>query len=230
MGGSFHVQRVIPDNCADILVLANGQATLVGPATGVEVPTLPAGTLIRGLRFEPYALGAVFGLDAAELTNRTVDLDAVLRPALARAVAESTWDPGADGWLARHWQHVRPDQATIGIVRALTRPGQAGVEAAAGEVGFSVRHLRRLVRAETGLTPKTLHRVARLHDFLRRAEVDRVPVGPAAAAAGYADQPHVSREIRALTGLSPRGLLTERAARPERATLTGRPPGGRAWH
>ena len=228
VGPKTRVQRVLPDNCADVLVFADGRAVLVGPATGVEVPALPAGTLVRGLRFEPHALGAVFGLDAAELTDQTVALDAVLRPALARAVAEAAWGAdllggvaglgGAAGWLARRWQDVRPDRATVGIVQALTTPepalgtGAVRVETVAERLGFSPRHLRRLIRAETGLTPKTLHRVARLHDFLRRAEAGRLPVGLAAAAAGYADQPHASREVRALTGLSPRQLLAERGA------------------
>ncbi|GAA3393969.1 helix-turn-helix domain-containing protein [Cryptosporangium minutisporangium] len=228
--------RVIPDNCADILVGADGNAQLVGPATGVDLPHFPSGTLIRGLRFEPFAIRTAFGVEADELTNRTIPLDAVLDGRSARLVAEAVWlgvgaaRPGparairpeltadrresaaAFARLGVRWRDARPERATVGIVRELTTAGTPSVDAVADRSGYSPRHLRRLVRAETGLTPKTLHRVARVHAFLRWAEEGGLPVGAAAAAAGYADQPHASREIRALTGLTPRGLLAERAA------------------
>ncbi|MFI5959622.1 helix-turn-helix domain-containing protein [Cryptosporangium sp. NPDC051539] len=207
VGTTPHVQRVIPDNCADILVTADGRAVLVGPSTHVELPRLPAGTLIRGLRFHPYAVGTAFRLDATELTDRAIDLDTVLGVAEARAVAERIWT----GDLANTWQRTEPDRATAGIVRALTSPGAPSVDAVADRAGYSPRHLRRVVRAETGLSPKTLSRVARLHDFLRAAEGGVTSLGRAAATAGYADQAHASREIRALAGLTPRDLLAERS-------------------
>nr|WP_169745164.1 helix-turn-helix domain-containing protein [Cryptosporangium arvum] len=197
------MQRVLPDNCADVLVTADGRAVLVGPPTRVELPRLVAGTRIAGLRIEPYAVRAIFGVDADELTDRTVGLDALLGDRAARRVAEEIWDG-----VPRQWRDVRPDPATVGIVEALTSAGAPSVDAVAERAGYSPRHLRRLVRAETGLSPKTLQRVARLHEFLQRAGEG---LGPAAAAAGYADQPHATREIGALTGLTPRLLLAERA-------------------
>jgi AraC-like DNA-binding protein len=213
IGQETLVQRVLPDNCADVLVGTDGKAILVGPATSVELPALPPGTHLRGLRFEPYAIRTVFGLDADELTNRTLPLDAVFPDGLTRAIAEAAAGTGgASSWLARHWHDVRPDWATVRIVRGLTEPGPAAVEAVAERTGYSTRNLRRVVRAETGLSPKTLYRVARLHEFLHQAEAGGLPIGAAAAAAGYADQPHATREVRALTGLSPRRLLAERAA------------------
>ena len=208
--GGTVVHRVIPDNCADILVTADGDAHLVGTATHVDLPRFGSGTVIHGLRFEPYAVRTVFGLDAGELTDRTVPLAAVLGDRAARAVAEAIWtDPTA---LSVRWGDVRPERAAVGIVRTLTSPGAPSVDAVAERTGYSGRHLRRLVRAETGLSPKTLHRVARLHEFLHRAEEGNAPVGAAAAAAGYADQSHATREIRALTGLTPGQLLAERRA------------------
>ncbi|TQS39997.1 helix-turn-helix domain-containing protein [Cryptosporangium phraense] len=206
VGDTPHVQRVLPDNCADILVTADGRALLVGPPTHVELPRLPAGTLIRGLRFHPYAVRTALHTDVAELTDQSVDLDDVLGAATARTVAEQIW-AGSDVELAHTWGNAEPDRATAGIVRMLTAPGAPSVDAVADRAGYSSRHLRRVVHAETGLSPKTLQRVARLHDFLRAAEAG---ISSAAAAAGYADQPHASREIRALTGLAPGQLLRER--------------------
>lgn len=185
-----------------------GRVLVVGPATRAALPRLPRGTRIRALRFEPFAVRTAFGVDAEELTDRTLSLDAVVGDRAARRLAEGVWT-GAGELLSR-WRDLRPDRVTAGIVRALTAPGARGVDAVAERAGFSPRHVRRLVRAETGLSPKTLHRVARLHEFLRRAEDERATLGAAAMAAGYADQPHASREIRVLTGLTPGRLLAER--------------------
>jgi AraC-like DNA-binding protein len=78
----------------------------------------------------------------------------------------------------------------------------------ASRVGWSDRHLGVRFRAETGLTPKEAARVVRF-DRARRALAARVGRGGGpdlaglAAVAGFADQAHLTREWRALSGLSP---------------------------
>ena len=59
-----------------------------------------------------------------------------------------------------------------------------------------------------GLTPKTLQRVMRMRRFLDYAERRR-DLSAASADAGYADQSHLTREIRALSGLTPARLINE---------------------
>jgi AraC-like DNA-binding protein len=70
---------------------------------------------------------------------------------------------------------------------------------------------------EVGLGPKLVQRIGRLQRFLALAESQGHPYRLAwlAQAAGYADQAHLNREVRALAGVTPRELLSERA----RATL-----------
>jgi AraC-like DNA-binding protein len=56
--------------------------------------------------------------------------------------------------------------------------------------------------------------VLRLQGLLALVGTDRGPRGLAqlAAEAGYADQPHMTREMRALTGLAPAALLPGRGS------------------
>jgi AraC-like DNA-binding protein len=90
----------------------------------------------------------------------------------------------------------------------LATSGRLRVEEIAHRIGWSSRHLLTRFRAETGLTPKEAARVARF-DGARRALASRVAAGrPAdlaalAAAAGFADQAHLTRDWRAFTGLAP---------------------------
>jgi AraC-like DNA-binding protein len=74
------------------------------------------------------------------------------------------------------------------------------VAAAAARSGLGERQLRRRCEAAFGYGPKTLARVLRLQRALELARRG-VPFASVAAEAGYADQPHLAREVRALTGL-----------------------------
>lgn len=84
-------------------------------------------------------------------------------------------------------------------------------------LSISDRQLRRRCQAAVGLAPKALHRMLRFQGFLALTQDvlarGRAPtddgVAVLAAEAGYADQPHLTRECLRLTGLSPRAFLGE---------------------
>jgi len=78
----------------------------------------------------------------------------------------------------------------------------------AHEVGLSERQLFRRCVEEVGYGPKHLARVLRLQRLfgLARRSPD-AGLAALAAAAGYADQAHMSRECRSLTGLTPARLV-----------------------
>src|SRR3569833_2994913 len=59
-----YVQRVLPDACADVIVSSGGDAFVVGPAPGAQLPRLAGGERLWGLRFRTAALGAALGLPA----------------------------------------------------------------------------------------------------------------------------------------------------------------------
>ena len=95
-----------------------------------------------------------------------------------------------------------PDRAVQAATTRLLDPRQR-VDRLAAEIGLSERQFRRRVRASVGYGPKTLQRVLRLRRFLQS---DRQNLGRAALDAGYADQAHLTRDCRRLTGLAPGAL------------------------
>ena len=112
-------------------------------------------------------------------------------------------DHAVDAWI----RSIEPDRraaAAIELLRSET------VEGVARELGISARQLRRNIVANVGLTPKTLQRVMRMQRFLDYAS-RRGELAAASADAGYADQSHLTREVRALSGLTPARLLADRA-------------------
>lgn len=216
-GADPHTQRVLPDGCMDLL-LSGGDLVVAGPDTTAHLAASPAGGVTTGLRFRPGALPELLGVPADVLRDRRVPLPEVLDPGRRRLLrpAAGTGDPGDTGsgdvvWLARlalvlHIAAVdRPTPAPL--PHAALRALAGGVPAAelADRLGVTGRTLHRRCVATLGYGPAVARRVLRfraaaalLYDGVAPAEV--------AARTGYADQPHLSREVRALAGVSPGSL------------------------
>jgi AraC-like DNA-binding protein len=193
------VQRVVPDGCADLLVYESGIRQVVGLADVVAYPLLKTGTCIHGIRFRADALATLFGVDASALRNAAVELADIVGERRAQRLE----DPAAiDSWI----RSAIPDPR---VTAAITLLHSRSVSDAATEIGISTRHLQRIVLCHAGLSPKALQRILRFQRFLAYAESEE-GLALAAAAAGYADQAHMSREVRRLTRLSPTALVGKR--------------------
>ncbi|MGY1681077.1 helix-turn-helix domain-containing protein [Geodermatophilus sp. SYSU D01176] len=175
-----------------------------------------------GLQYalSPLAASALLGLPAAELAERSVDLADVIGPAADRLVDDLA---AAGGWTERF---ARLDAALLGRLSGGVAPvppevreawrlvhrsaGRCRVEDLAAHVGWSRRHLGERFRLATGLTPKQAARIARFEATRRLlADPGRPSLAEVAARCGYADQPHLAREWRALAGCSVSTWLRE---------------------
>jgi AraC-like DNA-binding protein len=205
---------VLPDGHADVIVFGDGDggAILVGPATGVVTPVLPAGSTARGIRLVSDAVRAVLGVPASELTDRTVPLGQLVPGPTARALVDAVGagDARAQAAVARWLADADRDPRVAAAARSLWVDREQEVTAVAERVGLSTRQLRRVLLTEVGLGPKTYQRIGRLQRFLALARAGTIGgLAELAAHAGYADQPHLTREARALSGLTPSALLAE---------------------
>jgi len=207
---------VLPDGCADLIWEPGRGAYVAGPDTGPAPTVLPAGTIIIGVRFRPAAGGPALGVPLSELRDQRVDL-ADLRRGESRRL-QGTLDP--DTALVRALDVVaalvadgEPDAAVRRAAELLADPGARAGEVAA-EIGLSERQLRRRCQDAVGYGPKTLQRVLRFRRFvtLIDAAAGHPPdLATVAARVGYADQAHLTRECRALAGLTPAALARQRA-------------------
>ena len=218
-----YVHRRIPLGAVELVCPVGAAPRVIGPLTAPLVEVLAPGTTVVGVRFAPGAFPAVAGLPAAELVGIEVDAEQLWgRPAaaLGRAVAAAASPQQA---LAALQGRVRahaggpPDPLVSAAVRGL-RPGQAAeVAVLSASLHISETQLRRRFRAAVGLGPKAVHRILRFQGFLalvQRAIAQGRPAGDdglglLALRAGYADQPHLTRECVRLTGVTPRVFLAE---------------------
>ncbi|MGW4913841.1 helix-turn-helix domain-containing protein [Streptomyces sp. NPDC004270] len=197
--------RVLPDGCMDLL-WHEGRLLVAGPDAHAYVTEGARGVWV-GLRFYPGTAPAVLGVPAYELLDRRVELSdlwpaSVVRRLRARVAAAG--DPAAALEQIALERAGPPDPSLRRLVEALDagRP----VAATADELGLGARRLHRRSRAAFGYGPKTLARVLRLQRALSLAR-GGVPLAETAVRAGYADQPHLSREVRELAGLPLTELL-----------------------
>ena len=188
--------RVLPDGCMDLIRL-NDSIVVAGPDTTAFV-SLRDREPFAGLRFWPGALPRLLGVPAAELRNNRVPLNElrVVRDrhrSLVELAAELASDtPAAETapWSPPVLTHVT---RSLGAGAAVTEVAQ--------QIGWSSRTLQRQCAAVYGYGPAMLRRILRFRRAVRLLH-DGSPYVEVAARAGYADQPHLHREVRDLAGVS----------------------------
>jgi AraC-like DNA-binding protein len=216
---------IMPDGCLDLLW--DGHRLFVaGPDTAVRFHRSPAGTSYVALRFSGGLGPTLLGVPADELRDRTVNLDELWPGRQVRVLTEQVEaDPAAtlEAWVVT--RAACCDQDPLGPrVLAMAKAG-APIAAMAERLCISPRQLHRRCLPAFGYGPKHLSRIMRFQRALEEVRCG-VPVAQVAAAGGYADQAHLSREVRALAGTTPRGLLGDAYADGSEAhRSTGRPSG-----
>ena len=100
-------------------------------------------------------------------------------------------------------------------MRAVVAHARRGDSAAAtaDALGWTTRSLHRRCLDWFGYGPSVLRRVLRFRGALALLRAG-APPADVAARAGYADQPHLSREVRALGGQAPSRLAGSRSQSP----------------
>jgi methylphosphotriester-DNA--protein-cysteine methyltransferase len=205
---------ILPDACSDLIWEQDVGSYVAGPDTGpVRTPARP-GAVFVGARFRPAAGGQVLGLPLSELRDQRVPLTELRKDAARKLPASLRPAEAADRLLEVSGQLIA-DSSLDHVVNAavsLLRDPAARTEDIAEQVGLSERQLRRRAHAAVGYGPKTLQRVLRFQRLVRLLDAAAEPVDLAGAAArlGYADQPHLTRDCAALSGLTPTALAKAR--------------------
>lgn len=202
--GPGPVLPVLPDGCMD-LMWTRGRLLVAGPDTRAHVPGGSDVGSYVGVRFAPGAAPAFFGIPAHELRDRRVDLAELWPEQRVRRLAERVGeaaDPAAE-LEAVALRHAAQQPPADPVLRAVAQALDAGRSVAdtAETVGLGARQLHRRSLEGFGYGPKTLARILRLQRALALVRAG-VPQAGAAVAAGCADQAHLAREVRELTGLT----------------------------
>ena len=205
---------VLPDGCVDVVLYA-GQLVVAGPATtAVEVPAAP-GQQGCGVRFRVGAAAASLGVPVDVLCDVTVPLQELWGAEGRRLSEAAAAAPDVKASLRVLLRGFADPLVPLDLVarRAAVLATDQPFHAISRDLGFSERQLRRRVEQAVGYGPRMLGRIVRLQRFLQGCERDRgASLARLATEAGFADQAHLTRECRQLTGRTPSMLRAAGAA------------------
>ena len=187
-----------------------------GPRTRPRTSSNPAAVRVFIALFFPQALHALTGMDISAHVDRFTPLSSAL-DGQWQALSEKVLAAGDDearaaciaGFLQPRWDAARRRGAAPGAVLG-DWVKSLGTHITAAGWGGSARNLERRIKVWAGQPLRTLRRLSRAELQFREShaalEAGTLSWADAAAEAGYADQAHLSRETRAVTGLSPTEL------------------------
>jgi AraC-like DNA-binding protein len=218
--GQDQPHRVLPDGCLDFIFnLRSGTAVVVGPMShGIVVP-MRLGVTSFGVRFRPGHGARFIEADASELLDTRVALAALTRlSSLAERITEAHNHAERsaliecallDATARTRPVDTRVERAVHLIYRAR---GRVSVGVLAASVGLGERQLERRFLERVGMSPKRLARVVRFERALQLCRRHDTTQADIAAQAGYSDEPHLLRDFRVFSGLTPGALRREQEA------------------
>lgn len=193
----------LPDVCCDLLWI-DERLWLTGPQSRAQ-PTTTVGRTLQILNVDPLVARAWLGVPLHELTDRRIPLDEI-NARFAGPLAEMFHAGGASALVrpAGNFSGHLTDARAVAAEAVLRRGGSVREAAVAAEL--SERQLERQFEDWFGLPPKQYGRILRLRYAIHSAKSGR-SFAAAALNAGYSDQSHFNKEVRALAETSPRALL-----------------------
>jgi transcriptional regulator GlxA family with amidase domain len=165
------------------------------------------------LEITPAGANALFAVPAGSLASQVVHLEALGvtfgSELIDRLSSAATWRAR---WAVLDDVFLRQVSASHGSDPVLSHAwamlvagnGSASVGALAAEVGWNRQHFSRKFTAAFGLSPKLMSRVVRFEHAQRMLRLSTGPsLASVAAACGYADQAHMTREWNEFAGSPP---------------------------
>lgn len=211
VGESVMVEPPMPE-----MRCPQGAALLSGAWSMPTASGNPGPAHFMSVLFFPEALHRLTGIDMSTIVDQFQPLDSLLGAEWQQLSARMAAEPDdekrmalLEDFLEPRWRAVRDGGAFDGAVGDWVRRLEA--RAAAAGIGRSVRMAERRVREWAGQPLRRLRRAYRAEQtFIAARDAalkGKVSLGDMAQLGGYADQSHMSREAREISGLSPAEIL-----------------------
>ena len=208
--------RVLPDGCIDLVFRGGaGDARLFSSAL-VERPIFLTGrnsAWFVGVRFRPAMARAILDVEPVDCRDRDIPvgvfdarfrlLEEELQECASPEQALAILKRAIDTRLAQGGHRVAPARVREAL-RLLARGGDDGhVRGVARALGIAERSLHRDLKRWSGLGPKSMARILRMQRAMKAIRAGQMPLADLALQMGYADQAHMTRELKILTGFTP---------------------------
>lgn len=192
------------------------RGSLSGLHSGPIVIEMGASYATLGIRLRPAGAYALLARPLHDVSDYTVDLHDLVGGAAAElaerchdAVTVAERFARAAAWLHDRLQRARGvDPAVAWSMQRLEHSaGEVPIAELRERTGWSKTRLASAFREQIGFTPKHYARILRFRRLLALLHGGETALIDAALEAGYYDQPHMSGEFRAFTGMTPRAFI-----------------------
>ncbi|MGV3526575.1 MAG: helix-turn-helix domain-containing protein [Candidatus Sericytochromatia bacterium] len=170
------------------------------------------------LNLTPRGAQLFFGVSLAALRGRTLPLPELLPPELRCLPAQlyalrhhpSRCLDLLEAVLRRRCCDRGISPVSWACQQLERTTGAYPIEQLVAELGYSHKHVLRLFQEQVGLSPKRYGRLLRFEKLVALSAAPHVDWTQMALRLGFADQAHLSREVRAFAGITPVQLRAER--------------------
>jgi AraC-like DNA-binding protein len=229
-----YVYRAMADGCAEMIFHYNGvfdevfgngriersfRSGLHGASTQYRRFRTDRSFGIFGVYLYPFAIPALFGIPASELSDSMPDTGTVLGVA-GKELEEKIMLAGDNqqrvqiivSFLRQKLRKQCPDDQPIAaaIKTILARKGQVNVNALASEYCLSTRQFERRFKELSGFSPKLYSRIIRFQSVFHEFKAERSDLAAIASDCGYYDQSHFIHDFKTFSGFNPKEFFSGR--------------------
>ncbi|WP_118973288.1 helix-turn-helix transcriptional regulator [Taibaiella koreensis] len=200
-----------------------GPLFLYGLSTQHATVTLYGGFSTIGAHFFPHAIKSVFGIDAGELTDISIDFDLISRQQgflLAEQMAARI--PAAEKiallsqylfFLVRKHSHPAHQSMEYLLAHIVKASGKISIKEMQEQLRLSERSMERRFQQYIGMSPKLFTRICRFQASLSQLrQYDFNKLSDLAYDNEFADQSHLIRTFKEFTGATPAQYLKQTSA------------------
>jgi AraC-like DNA-binding protein len=230
-GHDMSTQKIVPDGFPE-LIFHFGQPYQIKNATGNferQSRCLAAGQLVNpisirpegesgivAVKFHPYALWQLFGINMHGLTNESINGADVLGNSiteLSEKVCESKTNRERVLWiekfLLKQLAKKPADDFVVHVANEIAiYKGEVSVNAIAKKHCVSERQLQRRFNEVVGVSPKRFAKIMRYKNVCSLLADPSLTFSDAVYLAGYFDQPHFNKDFAEFTGENPNQFLS----------------------
>ncbi|GEP96987.1 helix-turn-helix domain-containing protein [Chitinophaga cymbidii] len=196
---------------------ATNNLTLFGQTVFPDTLTISEHFTLIAYFFKPYALNALFGVSAQELTDSPVDLNLLpasvrtgLQEQLLNASSSSEMISLLDNYIFRLTTKIKTDMRVIryAVEKIAGAPSKKNLVEVQQDLYMTGRTFQRLFEKNIGIIPTQFRRISQFNAAFRQLNTRRFKsLTDISYSNGYADQSHFIRAFKEFTSMTPSQYL-----------------------